>query len=322
MLPRERCDVDAGRFFSLSEKKVYIFKNLFQGFAGEEERCLVGSSHGWLVMWDFNVLRVHLFNPISGVRIKLPPLGFGPMPRVCKVFLSSDPSRNKKFFVVAIYVKILETKLAFHKHGDDGNNTTWTDLDSVPKRYDKLIFQNGLLFALSLREDSKSILVWDFRGTYPCRSTEFQPPEKEVGQTSFALYLVESLGEFLLVEKLRNLDSGLFYYDVHKLNFTPNRVECLKVKCLQNRALVLSENESASMSLSTLDFPELEANSIYVAQEYHSFVRTYPFDLYSTVAAYNLESKGFKSYFTSQVERRISYSPLIWIVPNPCQVYS
>ncbi|KAL6203572.1 hypothetical protein ACLB2K_027272 [Fragaria x ananassa] len=49
LLPRERIDV--GRFFSLSEKTVYTIRNLFEGFAGERQRCLIGSSYGWLSGW-------------------------------------------------------------------------------------------------------------------------------------------------------------------------------------------------------------------------------------------------------------------------------
>lgn len=151
---------------------------------------------------------------------------------------------------------------------------------------------------------------------------DFQPPEREVRQHSYQLYLVESQGELLFVEKLMNPIFGQFYYDVHKLNFSAcNKVECLKVERLQERYLVLSAYEpAASTSLSTLDFPELEANSIYVTQEESTLLQG-NHQLYSKVEAYNLENKGFKTIFTSEVYRRGTlHSPLLWIVPNPCKV--
>lgn len=73
-----------------------------------------------------------------------------------------------------------------------------------------------------------------------------------------------SLGEILLVEKLMNLVSRRFYCDIHKWKVNDHN-EWEKVESLQGRALVLSEYRTAAMSLSTVDFPKLEANSIYEA---------------------------------------------------------
>lgn len=86
--------------------------------------------------------------------------------------------------------------------------------------------------------------------------------------------------------------------------------------CKGGRALVLSEYSTAAMSLSTVDFPKLEANSIYEAQE-GIFLIGGRHQLSLKVEAYNLEEKCFKSYY---VDKSIMQFPLFWIVPNPCEV--
>ncbi|XP_004296011.1 PREDICTED: putative F-box protein At4g22660 [Fragaria vesca subsp. vesca] len=179
LLPRRRSDGDDGRFFSLSEKKVYIFRNLFEGFGDHE---LLGSSHGWLVMWDSNLLRIHLFNPISRVRILLPPLGFQ---GILSAFLSSDPSCNSTFYVVVVYTEKEDTRIAFHKHSDDQNNTaTWTDLDSVDGGFGEIFFHHSLLLGMSL--DSNSIRVCDFGATTSrIKTIDFQPPERDAEQLNY-----------------------------------------------------------------------------------------------------------------------------------------
>ncbi|KAL6195299.1 hypothetical protein ACLB2K_030919 [Fragaria x ananassa] len=141
--------------------------------------------------------------------------------------------------------------------------------------------------------DSNSIRVCDFGATTSLIKTiDFQPPERDAEQLIYGRYLVESQGELLNVEKLKNPISGQFYYDIHKLNFTPNyKVECLKVEGLQERALVLSAYRSASISLSTLDIPELEANSIYVAEDKHFWPHGGLLEMYLEVEAYSLENK-------------------------------
>ncbi|KAK9940996.1 hypothetical protein M0R45_017627 [Rubus argutus] len=136
------------------------------------------------------MLAASLASQRKRVRVKLPPLGLGFVPWVTKAVLSSDPSRNKKFYVVVKYVNKRCSRLAFHKHGDGGDNTL-ADFDCESKRYyDEIIFHKNLLYVLCLG-DSKSIEVWDFGGTYPIRTMEFQPPERGIQQSSYHCYLVE-----------------------------------------------------------------------------------------------------------------------------------
>lgn len=63
--------------------------------------------------------------------------------------------------------------------------------------------------------------------------------------------------------------------------------------------MVLNTYGSASISLSTLDIPELEANSIYVALQ-TVFPQGGHFEMYLEVRAYNLQKEGFMSIFKTE----------------------
>lgn len=278
-------------FHSLSEKKVYELDDAFQGFPGA---WCVGSSKGWLVILDESK-NLHLFNPFSRASIQLPRFK-----RTCiykavvviKKYLP-DSSGEKHFSVVMIY-GVLPQKLAWYVHGSQ----TWTDLDCAYEGYCDIISHNDHLYALS---DSGSVEVWDLGEEFPKKIRVLQPswPEWITCVGSYPIekfctmfYLVESMGEFLLVVRFRgnfvNRDGvPVDEADIHTdestqpvvcpyrtLQFRVYKLDACREKWekvddhwgfLQKRALFLGGNESVSVS--TRDFPECEEASIYFTDD-------------------------------------------------------
>lgn len=317
-LPTEQLDDEDIRcFYNPADKKVYTSKDLFKDF--DRNDWFIGSSHGWLVIWNKNTI-LSLLNPISGNIIELASTSTVESLKFCnesivKALISADPSHNNNFFIVVMYrlgFSFEEHGLAFCKHGD----STWNHLGYQRHGYRDIVFHNNHLFACSYFE----MEVWDFGDAYPIKTMDFQTSNEALsfsGGSGVSFHqhcLVESLGELLYVKKLtitRRVESLHFY--VYKLNFTSKKWE--KVECLHDRALCLGDKQSA-MSISTRDFPEFEENSIYSASGFEL-----PDD-YCEV--YNLEKKAFKSYYKSRVNRKILYykrkifrPPVFWIVPNP-----
>ncbi|PQP98079.1 putative F-box protein [Prunus yedoensis var. nudiflora] len=327
-------DSAARCFYSLEEQKVYTIKNAFQGF-DHEARC-VGSSHGWLVIMDSNG-NPHLLNPFSRRQIQLPLIL--PFPRltgdlyleslrmcvsIAKAVLSSDPSRDNNFAVVAWE-----------------EDSRWTLLN-VHREYCDVIFHNEQLFALA---GDGSVEVWDFNNSFPIKTIDLRQPFAEIGNVdivkdfsrgihSTQTYLVESLGEILFVGRIienfvKHEDIGegdlrqdsdyicpyrTLHFYILKLNITANKWEKVE-SLLRNRALFLGGNQS--MSVSTRDFPELEENSIYFTDdrwEEINYVEDYGGH---DVGVYNLGNKIVKTLVLDQFNKWRVDPPPFWIVPNP-----
>lgn len=120
----------------------------------------MGSSHGCLVIWKEDDGMMHLLNPIYGSRIQLPYY----KTQVVKAVVSCDPCRSDSFVVVVLYGKLFNyRRLSFCKSGDK-HGMRWNGLNGgdYDGSYSDIIFNNGPLFALSMRRNS--IEVWDIRG--------------------------------------------------------------------------------------------------------------------------------------------------------------
>ncbi|BFG36510.1 hypothetical protein CerSpe_227840 [Prunus speciosa] len=337
-------------FYNFQEKKLYTIESAFQDF---DNAWCVGSSHGWLVILDKRANPL-LLNPISGNRIKLPL--FWPVDRsidenlrktyIAKAILSSGPSgKYNNFVVVIIYGRLLDLpaplKLAFCKYGG-----TWTSLEGKHRAYSDIIFHNNQLFAFA---EHGSVEVWDFKNTsFPIRIINLHRPSLGSLQDrsnilkfrswefSTQTYLVESLGEILFVGRVKGNfldcqgravdplspgDEDCFPYRtmqfyIFKLNLSAKKWE--KVECLPDRGLFLGGNQS--ISLSTIDFPEFEENSIYftddkwdeISFKFHGFANDYGGH---DNGIYSIQDKVVKPF--DQFGKWRIDPPPFWIVPNP-----
>ncbi|KAH6830447.1 hypothetical protein C2S53_008918 [Perilla frutescens var. hirtella] len=108
-------------FYSLAEKKVVSIGG-GGGEVTDDDTELVGSSHGWVALFNERSGDVFLWNPISRRRINLPPIDTLPAKAVIKVILSSSPDESE-CRVVMSYVP--ENRLAFCCPG--GSNE-WTPI--------------------------------------------------------------------------------------------------------------------------------------------------------------------------------------------------
>lgn len=337
-------------FFNPAENKVYKMDwKVSQGFPGDVDspsgsshdgQLVGGSSHGWLVMLEVGsilfdeIYGILLFNPISRKSKTLPPL------RRCessirKVMLSSDLSCNNNF-VVVIHDTMSRSRprgLTSYQHDIGGENDVvgaQTDLEDSHDHYggyfDIVLHNNGhYLFALSL---DHSIQVWDFGDTYnnhPTKIMIFQPSIVLSCMTSGKKWLLELMGELLLVvrEYLGHNCRGAEDFYVYKLNIAAKTQE--KVESLRDCALFLARNQSAlSFSLSTKELPRLKENSIHFTYLGHVLkLNESCGDKFYEIhvgGVYNLETKVVETYYPTRAPMSNKYwnSPPVWIVHSPC----
>ncbi|XP_004308486.1 PREDICTED: putative F-box protein At4g22660 [Fragaria vesca subsp. vesca] len=274
------------RFFNLSEFKYYTIKNTF-GYM--PDACCIGSSHGWLVLTDEKARPARLLNPFSGDRIDLPSIGwrstiFLGMSRddVVKVVTSSKPPSEEDFGVVVVVVILNSTtiglsQLACYRHGHDEG---WTNISTVVSyAYHDGIFHstNGNLYALAT---DGSVEVWDMRQCSPITTLHLQPLSHQldidlkllIPCTDSMFYLVESLGELLLVRRFirKTTDHPGYpyrtvHFSIYRLKSISKGFEWEKVESLHNQSLFLGGNHSISLSCHSL--PECEENSIYFTDD-------------------------------------------------------
>ncbi|XP_060671431.1 F-box protein At2g05970-like [Ziziphus jujuba] len=247
-------------FFNFAERKVYKLKNVFHGLGFDRARC-VGSSYGWLIIFDRASIHGCLLNPFSGDRIDLPStavLSAYPYKRygvyIRKAILSSDPTpplsrtNSSISFSIVIMYGIVLTELAFYNYQyyKDNNNKTWTK------------FVNG------------SVEVWDFddeeeeENCLPKKVATFNHPDAlplgnfpRVNECCYRFYLAKSLDNeilyvFRLFEKVftNNNDNdnvALKYKDefhVYKLDYCGQTWEkIVQTFGIDGQALFLGENQ-------------------------------------------------------------------------------
>ncbi|KAL6575764.1 hypothetical protein OROHE_000745 [Orobanche hederae] len=85
------------KFYSVAEDRVLSLKKKDGAAAPPHDALLVGSSHGWLALWDEESNRVFLSNPISGCHLRLPPT---PWQSYSRVILSGSPDEDGECYAV------------------------------------------------------------------------------------------------------------------------------------------------------------------------------------------------------------------------------
>lgn len=174
-----------------------------------KRRCL--SSRGWLLTIGENGVDANLMHPFSRVQIQLPSLntfkdyelyGTYNMHYISKVILSSTPSLKSDFVVMVIWGGA--GKLGFLRPGD----VAWTALDTWHAQYFDVTYCEGKFYALDC---TGRIVVFDVGGLNPTIGVVISVMPDGFVRLIEQLYLMESLGKFLIVsrEGVQDLRLGL-----------------------------------------------------------------------------------------------------------------
>lgn len=324
---------NGGIFFILAEEK-------------EEEDCCIGSSHGWLIVTDkkTNLFMFNLFIPVG---INLPSLSTFPGfdtnglhgdRWIIKSILSCDPISGGQYGVVAIYGLCgVSSQLAFSMCGD----TKWTKLEGSHKCYSDIICYKDHLYALS---HNCALEVWEFKGptpvkkmvaefSFPDKLVEFEKPLRDL--YSSQLYLIESLGEILLIVRFignlvredgvvvheadllddeeyshMNCRYGTKKFYVYKLDLEEKK--WVKLESLGDRMLFLGLNQS--ISLSAQDFQEYKRNSIYFTDDFWDGMNVLDNYAGHDMGVFELDNGNISHLYPPDMER---IQPAFWVVPNP-----
>ncbi|KAL6193325.1 hypothetical protein ACLB2K_034409 [Fragaria x ananassa] len=263
MLPsNDQNNVTSRCFFDVAGKPgtFYTMTNLFRGFS--DSWCIGGR----LRLPEIGTIIAEILTSFNkDVQIRR---------HISKVVLSSDPARNNNFTAAALFKEKQRSGLAYCKKG----YITWIELykPSDEYSYSDVIFHNDdQLFELRHR-NGWLIDVWNLKENpivmktirlQDCRRFTLEEEFERFLCGRYETYLVECLGEILLVERAislrRSHPNRTVSFEVFKVNLTNSQLE--KVECLDDRVLFFDVNQS--VSLSTRDFSALERNSIYFTDD-------------------------------------------------------
>ncbi|XP_043687794.1 F-box protein At2g26160-like [Telopea speciosissima] len=317
-------------FFRLTDGKVLRLE-IPETYFGSQ--CVVvGSNWGWLIMVDKMRRTNFLLNPFTRIVIQLPPLDTLPIhydndvgiPSVLFRIVSKDNFINKAMLlsppaaaatttnnstlndcvVIAIYCN---NELAFCRPGDDA----WTSLGIYFK---DIILCHGKLYAITEQFDLKLVKLGGFNPKI--KSCNIAPPvaKEDLSPLQKSFYLVECLGELLMVIKYYVRDYNLRYhytsltFKIFKLDLKGRR--WIKVEDLGDRTLFIGT--STSLSVSARDHPGLKGNCIYFT-DHEDFGNRGP-KVYETLASlFHLEDNS--TQHLSSYGLGGSPSTPIWITP-------
>ena len=268
-------------FSNLAEKKLFKLGNRTKQRPCQS-RGWLGSSQGWLLYLDEKQIP-YILNPFFDVSVRTVSLPF-----ITKATLWGDPiSSPNNYGVVAIYGFVM-SKVAFSKSGD----SKWTDIGGARDDYCDIVCSKDYVFALS---DVGSVEIWDLidgncfprkimntNPSFPKERKEFEESLKERYSNQFYL-LVNSLGEIFLVIRYIGdyvrydgevvcedecIDALVYpymtkFFHVYKMNLEEEKWE--RVESLGDKVLFLGGNQS--ISVSAIEFPGYEGNSIYFTDD-------------------------------------------------------
>ncbi|XP_042519326.1 putative F-box protein At5g55150 [Macadamia integrifolia] len=284
-------------------------------------RCW-GSPHGWLVTIGID-LEIHLLNPLTRTRIRVPPqttfpdlYDTGRTPKeICDSFIEkavicSSPSSSSSAdncIVMAIYGEL--SLLAFAKIGD----TKWTSLENCPRGFIDLIYSNGYFFAL---QSLGNVVKCEINGPHP-KAIEFASPPK----VNFVerKYLVELSGELhMVMRNFKNIgpysspQSRTTDFKIYKLD--SRNKQWVEVESLGDRALFVGNNSTFAISVS--DHPEFQSNCIYFTDDYSLF---YKFGGGGDIGIFNYTDHTIQPCYPGHHHHHdiiSDFSPPLWISPS------
>ncbi|KAF6174576.1 hypothetical protein GIB67_006228, partial [Kingdonia uniflora] len=254
------------------------------------------STHGWFLIGDPDLTKVHLFNPFLSVnnRIDLPPLiGIGSLVPVGgeplhiksyikKAVLSANPTFTTNYAIMVIFGAC--GMLGFYRSGDQD----WTPVGKLMCFHDVVYFKNEF-YAV---DQHGLVVACDVCRPHPKLRKIVPSPQQPMATQ---VYLVESLGELLLVR--RNIDINCDHsndtvfitckfsvfklvdppilhikYPIGKGKYIKKIVQkptpdmyWVEMKTLSGQSKFLVEN--STFSISSTDFSQCKANRIYFADE-------------------------------------------------------
>ncbi|KAJ4980829.1 hypothetical protein NE237_031666 [Protea cynaroides] len=304
MLP-DKDNTEARNFLSLSSGKCYGFHipEIHRKWCG-------GSSQGWLITVDESTGEIQLFNPVSRSRVLLPSLSTfylqpeyiedpHPSDYISKAALSANPCRTLDYVILAIVGH--DEKLAYYQSGAD----KWINMRTNLILFEDVIYYKGLFYAVCYYG---AVLSYDF---------SFEPPIETLitgrsteGRTCDMYYLVESLGELLLVLRHFNdtVPNKTVRFEVCKLD--ERKREWIQMKSIGDRILFLGYG--CSTSIAAQDFPECKRNSIYFNDDYcYRFLD--PPIRYRDIGVFDFENESVESFYDDSLSTWTT--PSYWITP-------
>ncbi|KAF6165519.1 hypothetical protein GIB67_015842 [Kingdonia uniflora] len=292
--------------WEISERTLYtIGRSRFHHlqFPIDTKYSIFCSSKGWLLMSDISSSSIRLVNPFLSVNntIDLPPLTstiqlhcrrawYGHCLSPHKVVMSADPfssSNTESYSVMLIYGN--DRKMAYFRAGD----AKWTEVKGAFYIHDVLYYKNKFysIDCIGL------VCVYDNIGKkhFVCQTHAIVPLNIKIVSRKY--YLVESLGELLLVRRSVRAGPCLTCgFEVFKHD--PTTSNWVKVESLSNKMLFLGDN--SSFAISTLDFPAYKPNCIFFTSN------TYYHDLWrwpSHMGVFDLADGSFKNSDVLEQER-------------------
>lgn len=251
-------DTNSPKFFNILEKKVYEID-----IPELEGRHCVGSSHGWLIIIDYD-LETTLLNPFSKAQVNLPLLPLGryiiwPLEScdqlIYKAVISANPSKSSNYTVVAIY--LAGYKIAFWRPGD----LTWTVIISKFMLED-VIWYNGAIYVVG--ENSKV-----YRVEFGMNNELVEIASQDNGNLNRkTMYMVDFMGELLLIYRMIYPDghnvanTSEFYHTKCFMLFKLDQVnnQFVELKSINDHVLFLGSNYAALIP--TTDMEDKTKNNI------------------------------------------------------------
>ncbi|KAJ4794500.1 F-box family protein [Rhynchospora pubera] len=305
------------KFFSLEENKTYLIE--IPELQGQR---LCGSSYGWLFTLDIE-LNFRLLNPLTRKQYDLPPLPpynshnnittyvKGPrsenyftfeamqLSLVAKAILDHDPSRSSDFKVLIMYGE--RNRLAFWKLGDP----TWTLIPDAYIRFNDIIFYKEDFYAVGCCSRYNEIYLVN---------TGLSPYAKRVGplvkEYDTFTYLVDYLGELLIVQRYRKVYKGQLYKTekiiIFKIDLEHERYS--EYKPTEGYSVFMGAN--SCMTVDPSKYPGCKKNALYLTDlPQQVFERHGSKDL----LIYDMVEGSFSRYYSTA--HYLPASP-IWLDPN------
>ncbi|XP_047052168.1 probable F-box protein At4g22165 [Lolium rigidum] len=328
--------------YSLTERRSY---KLTLPEPPIRSRCLIGSSHGWLVTVDERS-EMHLVNPITCQQIALPSVitleqvkpifdEYGVLHKYELSWLTGTTTRYVPPLIFALdklrdelhykafvfpdtstgsYIVVLihnpMRQLSFARLGDD--KWTWLPPHDL---YCDCIYKDGLLYAVSKRGE---LHTFDISGPVVAMNMVISIPRKDYCEY---LYIVQApWGDLLLIWRIFedfNLEpdpgASVFWnttkFRIYELEASGSKLK--EINCLRDHVLFLGHNES--LCLSAEQYPSLRANHAYFTDDNMFWTLGFK-NNHRDMGILNLDDNSKEELISSQLCS--NFPAPIWITPD------
>ncbi|KAI3450879.1 hypothetical protein Pfo_007544 [Paulownia fortunei] len=321
------------KFYSLAENKVLSVNKRGDGGGEEESELpnddakLVGSSHGWLALFNERSCDLFLSNPLTRRHIKLPPVLTLPIPKihlrrgcvsVSKAIISCSPDEED---CRAMMTYGPQNRLAFCC---PGRSTEWSALFHgrmriAERSYEDFVYSSRqkLFFCVSEIDEIEKLELKEL--SWPLNNLVFAEQSNELFYVRrFVMEQMDEDGSY--VEDI--FDSSYPYktmgFDVFKIDREAGELRYMNGS-LDGLAMFIGSNHSFAMPAA--EFPELKPNSIYFTDVAHQWM----FDIDNEnfgghdLGIFNYQDRTFSPcYYPCDVQsiKRIMPPPM-WFTPAP-----